>query len=221
MGCLPRLSNLDWNQSVELDLSKVAGGARAKNCRPTAGRIEVCNARYGNTGWLGIAQIWASGTHITQAITKLNDTYFNTATYNTPAWRQLVTCQEIAHDFGLDHQDEIFDNTNLGTCMDYTNDPDGTIKGQLSNVEPNGHDYEEIVDHLQARGQHDDDRIVTAVDHAGGDGRPRPRGSRTVGPAGPLEPQRPRADLHPRLRQRQQIVTEVFWADPTADGRGR
>ena len=63
--------------------------------------------------------------HITQATTKVNDTYFDTAQYNTAAWRRLVMCQEVGHDFGLDHQDENFDNANLGTCMDYTNDPDG------------------------------------------------------------------------------------------------
>ena len=130
----------DWNKSSVLDLTKVAGGTRPKNCRPTSGRIEACNASYGNTGWLGIAQIWASGSHITQAVTKLNDTYFNTATYNTPAWRRLVTCQEIAHDFGLDHQDENFDNANLGSCMDYTSDPDGPP----SNEHPNAHDYEQL-----------------------------------------------------------------------------
>jgi hypothetical protein len=129
----------DWSQSTVLDLTKVAGGARAKNCRPTSGRIEVCNARYGNTGWLGIAQIWITGgTHITQATTKVNDTYFDTVQYNTPAWRQLVMCQEIAHDFGLDHQDENFNNANLGTCMDYTNNP-GT------NQHPNQHDYDELL----------------------------------------------------------------------------
>jgi hypothetical protein len=132
----------DWSVSEKLDLIKVAGGAsNPRNCRPTAGRIEVCNSRYGQTGWLGIAQIWITGgTHITQAVTKLNDTYFNSATYNTPAWRRLVTCQEIAHDFGLDHQDENFDNPNLGTCMDYTSDPDGPP----SNEHPNPHDYDEI-----------------------------------------------------------------------------
>ena len=131
----------DWNQSSVLNLSKVAGGANPKNCRPTAGRIEVCNSKYGNNGWLGIAQIWITGgNHISQAITKLNDTYFNTATYNTPAWRRLVMCQEIAHDFGLDHQDENFSNPNLGSCMDYTSDPDGPP----SNEHPNAHDYEQI-----------------------------------------------------------------------------
>ncbi|HEX8013343.1 MAG TPA: hypothetical protein VF814_20855, partial [Casimicrobiaceae bacterium] len=73
-----------------------------------------------------------------------NDTYFNTATYSKPAWRQLVTCQEVGHTFGLDHQDSSFTDTNLGTCMDYTNDPDGTLYGELSNEHPDPHDYEEL-----------------------------------------------------------------------------
>lgn len=140
----------DWSASSVLDLTKVAGGTRPRTCKPTAGRIEACNATYGNTGWLGIAQIWITGgTHITQAITKLNDTYFNTAQYNTPAWRRMVTCQEIAHDFGLDHQDENFNNGNLGSCMDYTSDPDGPP----SNEHPNAHDFaqlESIYAHLDS-----------------------------------------------------------------------
>src|SRR5688500_4482727 len=131
----------DWNPSSVLNLTEVAGGARSKNCRPTSGRIEVCNARYGNNGWLGIAQIWITGgVHITQATTKVNDTYFDTAQYNTPAWRRLVMCQEIAHDFGLDHQDENFNNANLGSCMDYTSDPDGPP----SNEHPNSHDFQQL-----------------------------------------------------------------------------
>ena len=147
----------EWNQSTVLALAEVAGGSPRKNCRPTSGRIEVCNASYGNNGWLGIAQIWASGCHITQAVTKLNDYYFNQAQYNTPAYRQFVACQEIGHDFGLDHQDEVFDNPNLGSCMDYTNDPDGGAGGASpndpSNEHPNSHDYAElqtIYGHLDA-----------------------------------------------------------------------
>lgn len=139
---------LDWNVSFVLDLAKVAGGTNPRNCKPTSGRIEVCNSRYGNTGWLGLAQIWVSGNHITKAVSKLNDTYFNTDKYNKPEWRRLVMCQEIAHDFGLDHQDEVFDNPNLGTCMDYTNDPDGGPGGASetdpSNEHPNQHDYDQI-----------------------------------------------------------------------------
>lgn len=141
----------DWSASSVLDTATTTGSTNntkgqytPKNCVPTAGRVEVCSATYGRTGWLGVAQIWVSGNHIVQGTAKMNDTYFNSAPYNAPAWRKLVMCQEIAHDFGLNHQDENFNNTNLGTCMDYTNDPDGTIKGQLSNEHPNAHDYEQL-----------------------------------------------------------------------------
>ncbi|MBI2637424.1 MAG: hypothetical protein HYW88_00855 [Candidatus Sungbacteria bacterium] len=137
----------DWSASAVLDMTKVDGGTNAlrgkntpKNCVPTSGRIEACSAKYGATGWLGVARIWVSGDHIVQATTKVNDTYFSTPTYDTPAWRKLVMCQEIAHDFGLDHQDETFDNANLGSCMDYTNDPDGPP----SNEHPNDHDYKQL-----------------------------------------------------------------------------
>lgn len=128
----------DWSQSTVLDTRVRAGSTRPRNCRPTAGRVEVCNAAYGSTGWLGVARIWVTGgTHITQGVVKLNDTYFSTSAYNTTAWRNLVTCQEVGHTLGLDHQDEDFGNANLGTCMDYTDDP-GT------NQHPNAHDYAEL-----------------------------------------------------------------------------
>jgi hypothetical protein len=128
----------DWSQSTVLHLTKVAGAAKGKNCRPSTGRVEVCNGAYGNNGWLGIAQIWVTGgVHITQGSVRLNDTYFNTSTYNTTAWRNLVMCQEVGHTLGLDHQDENFDNANLGTCMDYTSDPS-------TNQHPNKHDYDEL-----------------------------------------------------------------------------
>ncbi len=133
-------ASLDWSKSSVLETTPVTGGTRPKSCRPTSGRIEVCSALYGYNGWLGLAQIWVSGSHITQAIAKLNDTYFRTATYNKAEWRRLVMCQEIAHDFGLDHQDEVFDNPNLETCMDYTNNP----LGPPSNEHPNDHDYEQV-----------------------------------------------------------------------------
>jgi hypothetical protein len=134
-------ASADWNQSTVLATTVVAGGSNA-SCSPTAGRVEVCNAAYGNTGWLGVAQIWITrGQHIAQGTVKVNDTYFNTPTYNAPSWRQMVMCQEVGHTFGLDHQDENNNNANLGTCMDYTNNPDGPP----SNVSPNQHDYDQLV----------------------------------------------------------------------------
>lgn len=133
-------TSADWSLSSVLDTTIVAGGTKPRNCRPTAGRVEVCNALYGSNGWLGIAQIWVSGSHIVQGVVKVNDTYFNTATYNSPAWRNLVMCQEVGHTFGLDHQDEVFGNPNLGTCMDYTSNP----SGPPSNEHPNQHDYDQL-----------------------------------------------------------------------------
>ncbi len=129
----------DWTTSTVLDLTKVTGGTNSKSCRATTGRVEACNYRYGNNGWLGIAQIWITAdNHITKGAMKMNDTYFGASTYNTPAWRQLVVCQELAHTFGLDHQDEDFTNPNLETCMDYTSDP-------TTNQHPNQHDFDELV----------------------------------------------------------------------------
>ena len=127
----------DWSKSSVLDTAIVAGGTTAKKCRATSGRVEVCNSTYGRNGWLGIASIWASSSHIVQATTKVNDSYFNTTTYNKPEWKNLVMCQEVGHTFGLDHQDENFTNGNLGTCMDYTNNP-------VSNQHPNAHDYAQL-----------------------------------------------------------------------------
>ncbi len=126
----------DWTLSSVLNTNVIASNA-GKNCRTTLGRVEVCNSKYGNNGWLGIASIWVSGNHITKGTVKLNDTYFSKPAYNTPQWRQLVMCQEIGHTFGLDHQDENFTNLNLGTCMDYTNNPG-------ANQHPNAHDFEQL-----------------------------------------------------------------------------
>lgn len=137
-------SSIDWTISTALDTTVVTGLTNPKNCKAVNGRVEVCNNKYGKNGWLGIASIWISGNHITAGTVKLNDTYFNTAKYNTPAWKQFVMCQEIGHTIGLDHQDEAFDNANLGTCMDYTNDPSGTLLSQLDNQHPNAHDFEEL-----------------------------------------------------------------------------
>ena len=137
---------LSWNDTNGIKSPLVDGATSARRCKAAAGRIEVCNLKYGNNGWLGVAGISISGGHITSGYTKLNDTYFNTTKYDTPAWRRLVMCQEIGHDYGLGHTDEAFGNYNDGTCMDYTNAPAGGTVGGFnygpSNEYPNAHDYE-------------------------------------------------------------------------------
>jgi hypothetical protein len=133
----------DWNASSVISLTKVVGGANNKNCRPTSGRIEVCSGNYGNNGWLGLATIWTvSGTtHIGQATTKVNDTYFNSAIYNNPNERKHVMCQEVAHDFGLDHQSE--SGADLNTCMDYFSNT-GANANNTDSTHPNAGDYDEL-----------------------------------------------------------------------------
>lgn len=200
----------DWSASSVLDLTIVPGSG-GKNCRPRAGRVETCSAKYGRNGWLGLASIWASGSHITQGTVKVNDTYFNTAAYNTPAWRNLVMCQEVGHTLGLDHQDEDFSNPNLGTCMDYTGAPE-------SNQHPNAHDYEML------------ETIYAHLDS-----------TTTVGslpassPAEDLDAEDPknwgkeirrsadgRASLYENdLGGGHKLFTHVFWADPERAGSGR
>ena len=133
----------DWSVSSILDTTIITGAnvSKPRVCSPVSGRVEVCSAKYGSVGWLGIAQVWVSGSHITQSTVKVNDTYFTTATYNTPAWRRLVMCQEVGHAFGLDHQDTGNTNLNMGSCMDYTSNP----AGPPSNEHPNTHDYDQLV----------------------------------------------------------------------------
>jgi hypothetical protein len=142
-----------------LDLTLLTGTNTA--CDPVSGDVQVCNGEYGNNGWLGIAQIWTTRgkrRYIIAGVAKLNDTYYNQEYYDNIPWRQLVMCQEVAHTFGLGHQDEAFDNTNLGSCMDYTNDPDGNLEGQADNQHPNYHDYDILT------------QLYGEVSDSGGDG---------------------------------------------------
>lgn len=130
----------DWSASDKLNMVQDVNGDTSvktrRQCRAPGGRVRICNLDYGYNGWLGVAGIYidADG-HIVKGYTKLNDTYFASAYYDSPDWRQAVTCQELGHDIGLDHQDENFDNDPLFSCMDYQDPP---------YAYPNSHDYEQL-----------------------------------------------------------------------------
>jgi hypothetical protein len=128
----------DWDSSSVLDLTIASGGVKnPKRCTAKNGTIEICNARYGFNGWLGVASITVSGGHITSGVVKLNDAYFDTSTYDHPEWRNSVMCQEIGHVWGLGHQDEDFGNTPLLSCMDYSDPPW---------EHPNVHDFDMLLE---------------------------------------------------------------------------
>ena len=140
-------ANDDWNVSGVIDNSIGAGGAANNlDCTPDPGAVAICNYDYGDNNWLGVPGIYiAKGKKITKGYVKVNDFYYAQDFYNNAPWRQLVMCQEVGHIFGLAHQDETFDNANLGTRMDYTDYPEGGgTGGALSNLHPNQHDYDQL-----------------------------------------------------------------------------
>ena len=130
----------DWSASTKLNMLEDTDGSTSKKvrrqCKSPGGQVRICNLAYGQTGWLGIAGISIdANAHITKGYTKLNDTYFSTSFYNDPSWKQSVTCQELGHEVGLDHQDVDFNNQSLFSCMDYQNPP---------YEYPNAHDYAQL-----------------------------------------------------------------------------
>jgi hypothetical protein len=135
---LTQASN-DWNAGNSPVLTAiVTGGTTSQTCKMVAGTTQVCNATYGANGWLGLASINISGSHITQGTAKMNDTYFNTATYNNVNEREHVMCQEVAHTFGLAHQSE--DGSSQNSCMDYFSNTGANATSTVS-TKPNAHDF--------------------------------------------------------------------------------
>lgn len=125
----------DWTASSVLDSVVAAGDDSTrtrKKCPTVIGKMRVCNASYGFNGWLGISEIWISGSHIVRARARVNDSYFSRASYNNPYARRHVLCQEVGHAFGLGHQYAV-------SCM---NDDAGI--SDPAYVSPNAHDFEEL-----------------------------------------------------------------------------
>jgi len=230
-GYLTRASD-QWSnspQSWRVLNTVVDGGNNLSNlrkCPPTSGRVEVCNYNFGTNGWLGVAQIWLTGGHIYQGTVKLNDSYFNNARYpkyNSPPWRNLVICQEVGHTVGLDHQDETFANTNLGTCMDYTNDPDGTLANpdQLGNEYPNDHDYEALAI-IYAHTNDNTTTVGQAVQSGRGKGKTPPATNDEPVQLGTAQwgklvrsTNNGRTELYELdLGGGHKVLTRVIWADP-------
>lgn len=122
-------------EQTEYGASDTSSRTRRK-CNSPEGQIRICNLEYGQNGWRGIAGISLdSNGHISKGYTKLNDTYFNMSYYSGDNWKQSVTCQELGHNVGLDHQDEDFNNQSLFTCMDYQDPPFEA---------PNSHDFQQL-----------------------------------------------------------------------------
>lgn len=202
----------DWSKSSLLDTAVVGGSGTCQT--PRSGYVEVCNADYGGTGWLGLGQVWVSGYHIVQGTAKMNDYYFKMTAYNTAAWRRYVMCQEVGHTLGLGHTDVTSSNANQGTCMDYTNDPDGGVGGfsliDPSNLYPNKHDYDQLA---RIYGGHRDSKTTVASTSSTA---ASPSQAAVANPSGPE--QGGVAVFVRELGGDNRVITFVIWADANVIG---
>ena len=95
-----------WNSTI-INLTEVGSAG-------TDDQINIFNGYYGETGWLGLTTIFPDGCVIRYGISYLNQTYLDDGSY-TRAQKSHVTCHEIGHNFGLDHN-----LSSNQTCMNPT-----------------------------------------------------------------------------------------------------
>ncbi len=124
-----RNAESEWDVAPALNLS--VGAGQGTSCTMRAGRVEVCARAYGANGWLGLAQISVSGSHITGATAKMNTSY---SMYESE--KRHVMCQEVGHAWGLGHTSE--NGSSQNTCMDYYQN---TSNSDMTSTQPNSHDY--------------------------------------------------------------------------------
>ncbi len=128
---------VQWSTSSKLNL--VEGAVDESNrsrmrCQAVVGQMRVCNAAYGQNGWIGLAMInLDSNGHITRGTAKMNDSY-GWYYAQVPGEDNHVMCQETGHVLGLDHTSE--DGSSQGSCMDYST--------SLASQWPNAHDFGEF-----------------------------------------------------------------------------
>ena len=143
----------DWSAmliDVIADWNKIPGvgnnpeiGFNLTACGAT---VNSYNDDYGNTGWLGLASIRVSrgrNAHIVSGSAYVNEHYITYPDYtgfdDVVEWQQVM-CQEIGHDFGLNHNREgSTGGSPDDTCM---NDDIRPLRFDAPNV----HDYEMLAE---------------------------------------------------------------------------
>lgn len=121
----------DWSQSSVLDLYPKRVDVDYQ-CSRVQGAMKICNANFGETGYLGFNEVEYMGNVILSSVAQMNEYYL----YNADdTQRQYTLCHELGHGFGLPHTDENPYNTDLGNCMDYTLKPENNLHPGESNFQ--------------------------------------------------------------------------------------
>jgi hypothetical protein len=120
------------SNAIELQITDTQNDETTRlNCPMVQGKIRICNASYGSTGWLGLATVGVDSTgHVERGVTRINDSY--SSYWTNQSLKNHVTCHEVGHLFGLGHTSE--DGSSQATCMDYSS--------SSSSQWPNAHDYD-------------------------------------------------------------------------------
>ena len=111
-----------WNVSSAVEFVIKRGP-----CQPKMNAVVICNANYG-AGVASFARLSINRLIIRGAVIQINDYYYGPQTYIEGRW--AVTCQELGHTLGLDH-----DPSALGgpySCMGW-------------GWQPGPHDYEQLL----------------------------------------------------------------------------
>lgn len=149
----------DWGRSNAVNTRVIGGQGGAALCDPRNDRAprrstaEVCNGRYGATGWLGLTYVYrVQGTkRIVGARVFMNDSYFQTMEYDDPRAKRHTMTHELGHALGLSH-------ANGASVM---NDSGNSI---LRYDEPTGADYKRL------RSKYQDNRSANTADAAAAEG---------------------------------------------------
>ena len=144
----------DWSESDQISPTVIGGygGLYLDLSAVNKGKthIKSYNGYYGDTGWLGIAFISIGDFegHIRSGEAYVNEFYIEDfywpdggsqyTGFNEPDEWQGVMCQEIGHEFGLDHTDG-------DTCMN-------TGAREPMNDTPNDHDAEQLTEMMHDHG---------------------------------------------------------------------
>jgi len=87
------LAVADWKESDALQLT-TERVAVDYNCKPVDGVMVVCNANFGETGWVGINENSMIGGVIVSSVAKMNEYYLRNANFDH---RRFTMCHEIGH----------------------------------------------------------------------------------------------------------------------------